>query len=57
MKKIPLKDLLRTQFPEIDEKELYARIMCGEVYAGNEKLNNPGILVYEDQEIEPFLAG
>lgn len=37
-KKIPLLDLLCLRFPGTLKKELYARVLCGEVYVNNEKI-------------------
>lgn len=41
-KKIPLIDLLKTQYPAIPEKEAFARIMCGEVFIEGERVREPG---------------
>jgi len=41
MKTIPLIDLLDDLFPEIPRKELYARVMCGEVFSGDECIKDP----------------
>ena len=52
MKKMPLLQLLKTRFPEVSHKELYARILCGEVAVDGEHHRNPQIQVSVEAELE-----
>jgi len=51
MKKIPLLRQLIRRNPEITEKELYARILCGETYVAGEKIRDPERLIPFDAAI------
>jgi 23S rRNA (cytidine1920-2'-O)/16S rRNA (cytidine1409-2'-O)-methyltransferase len=42
MKKLSLIDMLKIQYTDLTEKEAYARIICGEVFAGGERVRDPG---------------
>ncbi len=44
-------DLLRERFPEIEEKELHARVLCGEVEVNGEKVAEPARAVPRDSRI------
>jgi 23S rRNA (cytidine1920-2'-O)/16S rRNA (cytidine1409-2'-O)-methyltransferase len=50
--KISLIDLLCLQFPEIPKKELFARILCGEVIINDEKITDPRRPVNSKSRIE-----
>ncbi|MBN2442863.1 MAG: TlyA family rRNA (cytidine-2'-O)-methyltransferase [Spirochaetales bacterium] len=50
-KKIPLINLLKLKFPEIPHKELFAGILCGEVYINNEKICDKNRLVPVSSDI------
>jgi 23S rRNA (cytidine1920-2'-O)/16S rRNA (cytidine1409-2'-O)-methyltransferase len=52
MKRLPLIDQLIKRFPEIQRKELYARVLCGEVLVAGEKVQNPKQRVAEDAPID-----
>ena len=52
MKKIPLLQLLKTRFPDIPPKELYAKILCGEVAINGEHHRNPQLPVSHEAQIE-----
>ncbi|MFW5727366.1 MAG: TlyA family RNA methyltransferase [Spirochaetota bacterium] len=52
MKKIPLLQLLKTRFPDVPHKELYARILCGEVAVDGEHHRNPQMQVSVEAELE-----
>ncbi len=41
MKTVPLIELLKKTYPDIPSKEHYARIMCGEVFIGDECVRDP----------------
>ncbi len=41
MKRVPLIEQLVQSFPEIEKKELYARVLCGEVLVDGEKIRDP----------------
>jgi 23S rRNA (cytidine1920-2'-O)/16S rRNA (cytidine1409-2'-O)-methyltransferase len=51
-KKIPLIDLLCRSFPGKTRKELYAHILCGEVYINNEKICDTKRLVQPSSHID-----
>jgi 23S rRNA (cytidine1920-2'-O)/16S rRNA (cytidine1409-2'-O)-methyltransferase len=51
-KKIPLIDLLCMSFPDTSRKDLFARVLCGEVYVNNEKICNAKRLVGMSSHIE-----
>lgn len=52
MKKMPLLQLLKTRFPAIPRKELYAKILCGEVAVNGEHHRNPQLPVTDQAQIE-----
>ncbi|OQY35180.1 MAG: hypothetical protein B6241_01365 [Spirochaetaceae bacterium 4572_59] len=52
MKKVPLFQKLKYDYPGIDEKELYAMILCGEVLAENQVLKDPKVPVPGDSLLE-----
>ncbi len=52
MKKQPLLKLLISCFPEHSEKELYARILCGEVLVSGELMRDPAAKVSWNSRIE-----
>ena len=52
MKKISLLQLLKTRFPDVPHKELYARILCGEVAVDGEHHRNPQTQVPVEAELE-----
>jgi 23S rRNA (cytidine1920-2'-O)/16S rRNA (cytidine1409-2'-O)-methyltransferase len=41
MKTVPLIELLKNRYPDIPPKDHYARIMCGEVFVGDECIRDP----------------
>ncbi len=49
---IPLKKLLLNKYPDKSKKELYAMIVCGEIYVNNEKVQNPNISINAESEIK-----
>ena len=49
--KSSLKEILKRRY-NFTEKEIFARILCGEVYVNNEKINTPGRLIRNDSIIE-----
>lgn len=50
--KIPLLQLLKIRFPEIPPKELYAKILCGEVTVDGEHHRDPKLRVAQNAVIE-----
>ena len=50
--KMPLLQLLKTRFPEIHAKELYAKILCGEVAVNGEHHRDPKFQVPQKAQIE-----
>jgi len=50
-KKLPLLDLLCKRFPFLSRKQLYSRILCGEVYVNNEKTSNAKVVVEDTAQI------
>jgi 23S rRNA (cytidine1920-2'-O)/16S rRNA (cytidine1409-2'-O)-methyltransferase len=51
MKTQHLLDLLRHRHPELDKKELLARILCGEVQVAAETIRDPKFLISKDSVI------
>ncbi|MBN2533084.1 MAG: TlyA family rRNA (cytidine-2'-O)-methyltransferase [Spirochaetales bacterium] len=51
-KKIPLLDLLCLAYPDMLKKELYAKVLCGEVYVNNEKIRDARRLVDVSSHID-----
>lgn len=47
----PLRRLLSEQYPDIDRKELYAAVLCGEISVNDEKIRDPKALVDKNAEI------
>lgn len=52
MKKVPLFQKLKYDYPGIDEKELYAMILCGEVLVENQVFKDPKATVPGDSLLE-----
>lgn len=52
MKKVRLLHLASRKFPEYNEKELYAFILCGELLSSGEKIKDPKALVPADTKLE-----
>lgn len=50
--KMPLLQLLKSRFPEIPPKELYAKILCGEVAVDGEQHRDPKFQVTQNAVIE-----
>jgi len=48
MKRIPLLALLKKRYPDLDADDLYARIVCGEVFIAEERISDPKHLVPAD---------
>jgi 23S rRNA (cytidine1920-2'-O)/16S rRNA (cytidine1409-2'-O)-methyltransferase len=51
VKKKPLYVLLKEQYKEIPEKEIYARILCGEVFVNDERERDPKRLYQAESKI------
>ena len=45
-------DILCERYPEIERKELYSLILCGEVSVNNEKRRDPSCLILSDARID-----
>ena len=52
MKKIPLFQKLKKDYPDSDAKKLYARILCGEVLVNGQMLKDPKAAVPSDALLE-----
>jgi len=39
--RVPLKQLLEKRYPEIDPKDLYSAILCGEIFINDERIRDP----------------
>jgi len=52
MKTVSLIEFLKEKYPGIPPKEHYARIMCGEVYVGNECVRDPKRRVMSQSRVE-----
>ncbi len=52
MKKSVLLQLLKNKFPSVDQKELYARIVCGEVVINGEHIRDPQYKVPVNAQIQ-----
>ncbi len=52
MKRIPLMEHLKKNFPNIPPKELYSMVMCGEVRVEGEKIIDPKRLVSKGSRVE-----
>ena len=49
--RIPLSRLLAERYPDVDRKELFAAVLCGEISVNGDKLRNPKGRVFRDSEI------
>lgn len=52
MKRLSLLAVLQARFPRKSKDELYASILCGEVYSSSERLTDPKALVQSDIAVE-----
>ncbi|MFP4329501.1 MAG: TlyA family RNA methyltransferase [Spirochaetaceae bacterium] len=52
MRRVKLLELAEATFPEIERKELYASILCGELYLNGERLRDPKAVVPADSTVE-----
>lgn len=52
MKRVPLLHVMMQHYPDYSKDQLFAMIMCGEVYADGERSTNPRALVPPDVCIE-----
>lgn len=48
---VPLQQVLKENYPDIDQKELYAAILCGEISVNGEKIRDPRTPVDRNAEI------
>lgn len=51
MKKKPLLDILINRYPDIKKKELFARVLCGEVLVQGERVKDPQRLFQENSAL------